>query len=381
MRKFLSYALLSATVVVNACKSEAKTQIEAAERAAASGTIIGNENIAIVTVGPISTGPSISGALMPERSATVRAQLPGSVLQTYAEQGQSVRAGATLAKMDQTALQEPYLSARAGLASASNSNDIAQRELSRSEKLLAAGAISERDIDQSRRNAIAARAALEDAKARLATAQKQWGNTIVTAPLSGVVSERQVSAGDVVQPGAAMFTVVDPSSMRLEASVPADQLSMVRVGVPVSFTITGYPGQQFLGRVTRVNPTADPTTRQVRLYVSIPNAGRTLVGGLFANGRIAATAHNGIAAPVSAVDMRGTSPTVVRIKNGKADRVQVQLGIRDEGSERIEILSGVQAGDTLLLGAAQGITPGTPVKVSNPNDKPVAAAAAEGAKR
>ena len=380
MKRLLSFALLSATVVLNACKSDAETQIEAAERAAAAGTIIGNENIAVAAVGPISTGPSISGALMPERSATVRAQLPGSVLQTYAEQGQAVKAGATLAKMDQTALQEPYLSARAALASASNNNDIAQRELARSEKLLAAGAISERDIDQSRRSAIAARAALEDARARLATAQKQWGNSIVTSPLAGVVSERQVSAGDVVQPGAAMFTVVDPSSMRLEASVPADQLAMVRVGVPVSFTITGYPGQQFLGRVTRINPTADPATRQVRLYVSIPNAGRTLVGGLFANGRIAATAHNGIAAPVSAVDMRGTSPTVVRIKNGKADRVQVQLGIRDEGTERIEILSGVQAGDTLLLGAAQGITPGTPVRVSSPNDKAVAAPV-EGAKQ
>jgi membrane fusion protein, multidrug efflux system len=371
MQRILSYALLSATVVIGGCKSEAKSQIEAAEKAAASGTIIGNENIAVVAVGPISTGPSISGALIPERSATVRAQLSGSVLQTYAEQGQAVRAGTTLAKMDQTALQEPYLSARAGLASASNNNDIAQRELARSEKLLAAGAISERDIDQSRRNAIAARAALEDAKARLATAQKQWGNSMVTAPISGVVSERQVSAGDVVQPGAAMFTIVDPSSMRLEASVPADQLSMVRVGVPVSFTVTGYPDRQFLGRVTRVNPTADPATRQVRIYVSIPNAGRTLVGGLFANGRIAATAHNGISAPLSAVDMRGTAPTVVRIKNGKADRVQVQLGIRDEGSERIEILSGVQAGDTLLLGAAQGITAGTPVRVANPNDKPV----------
>ncbi len=381
MHKYLSYALLSATIATTACKSDAKSQLEAAEKAAAAGTIIGNENIAVAEVGPISTGPSISGALIPEREATVRAQLSGSVVRTYAEQGQAVRAGAVLARLDQAALQEPYLSARAGLASASNSNDIAQRELARSQKLLAAGAISERDIDVSRRNAIAARAALEDARARLATAQKQLGNATVTSPISGVVSERQASVGDVVQPGGALFSVVDPTSMRLEASVPADQLALVRVGVPVSFTINGYPDRQFLGRVTRINPTADPATRQVRIYVSIPNSGRTLVGGLFANGRIAATAHNGIAAPVSAVDMRGTVPTVVRIKNGKADRVQVQIGIRDEGSERIEILTGVQAGDTLLLGAAQGITPGTPVRVSNPNDKPIAAPAAEGAKQ
>lgn len=366
MQKILSYALLSATVAISACNGDATKQIEAAERAAAAGTIIGNENITIAQVGPLSTGPSISGALMPERSATVRAQLPGSVMQTYAEQGQAVRGGGMLARLDRAALQEPYLSARAGLAAASNSNDIARRELARSEKLLAAGAISERDIDQARRSAITSRATLEDAKARLASAQKLLGDATITAPISGVVSERQVSAGDVVQPGTAMFTIVDPSSMRLEASVPAEQLALVRIGVPVSFTVTGYPDKQFLGRVTRINPTADPATRQVRLFVSIPNAGRTLVGGLFANGRIAAAAHNGIAVTVNAVDMRGTAPTVVRIKNGKAERVEVKLGIRDEGSERVEILSGVQNGDTLLLGAAQGITPGTPVRVTNP---------------
>lgn len=353
-------------VLFTACRSDAKDEMAAAERAAAAGTIIGAENIAVTVVGPISSGPAISGALIPERSATIRAQLQGSVLQTYAEQGQSVRAGALLARIDQAALQESSLSARAGFASASNNNDIAQRELVRAQKLLAAGAIAERDIDQARRNATSARAALEDARARRASAQKLLGNAMVTAPISGVVSERQVSAGDVVQPGAAIFTVVDPSSMRLEASVPADQLALVRIGVPVSFTVSGYPNREFLGRVARINPTADPATRQVRIYISIPNTGGSLVGGLFANGRIAATAHNGITAPISAVEVRGTGPTVVRIKNGKVERTQVQLGIRDEGSERIEILSGIQAGDTLLLGAAQGITPGTSVRVTGP---------------
>lgn len=341
--------------------------MEAAERAAEAGTVIGYENIAVTEIGPISTGPAISGALIPERSATVRAQLQGSVLQTYAEQGQSVRAGAMLARIDQAALQESSLSARAGLTSASNNNEIAQRELARAQKLLAAGAIAERDIDQARRNAASARAALEDAKARRAAAQKQLGNAMVTAPISGAISERQVSAGDVVQPGTALFTVVDPSSMRLEASVPAEQLSLVRIGVPVSFAVSGYPDRKFLGRVTRINPTADPATRQVRIYISIPNTGGSLVGGLFANGRIAATAHNGIVAPAGAVDMRGTNPTVVRIRKGIVERTEIRLGIRDEGSERIEILSGVQAGDTLLLGAAQGIAPGTPVRVTKAN--------------
>jgi membrane fusion protein (multidrug efflux system) len=166
-------------------------------------------------------------------------------------------------------------------------------------------------------------------------------------------------------------TVVDPSSMRLEASVPADQLGSVRIGVPVTFTVTGYPGREITGRVTRVNPTADPATRQVRITVSIPNAQGRLVGGLYANGRLASESRTGLVAPLSAIDARSGTPAVLRIKQGKVERVPVQLGLRDEGAEKIELLSGVQAGDTLLLGAAQGITPGTVLRVSAPSDNPV----------
>jgi RND family efflux transporter MFP subunit len=286
-----------------------------------------------------------------------------------ADQGQAVRAGQTLARIEAGGLQDSFLSARAAVTSASNSADVARRELERSQKLLAAGAIAERDMEQARRSAIAANAALADARARLATAQKQVSNTVVTSPINGVVSERAASAGDVVQPGAALFTVVDPRSMRLEGSVPAEQLNQVRVGAPVSFTVNGYPGRTFAGRVTRVNPTADPATRQVRIMISIPNAEGRLVGGLFATGRLASESKTGMVVPVTAVDSRSSTPAVFRIKGGKVERVPVQLGIRDEAAERIEIQSGVQPGDTLLLGAAQGITPGTIVKVSTPSDR------------
>ena len=335
----------------------------------AAVTTVGTENIAVVTNGMLQSGPTVSGAIMPEREASVRAQVGGSVLQTFIDQGQAVKSGQTLARIEAGGLQDMFLSARAGVTSAASNADIARRELARSEKLLAAGAIAERDIEQSRRSAIAANAALADARARLATAQKQVGNTVVTAPINGIVSERAVSPGDVVQPGAAMFTVVDPRSMRLEGAVPAEELNQVRIGAPVTFTVNGYPGRDFEGRVTRVNPTADPATRQVRIMISIPNAEGRLVGGLFATGRLASESRTGMVVPVSAVDSRSNSPAVFRIKGGKVERVPVQLGLRDERAERIEILSGVHVGDTLLLGAAQGITPGTIVRVSAPADK------------
>ncbi len=362
----ISLCLIAAAPLV-ACGSKDK----AASTAEAEAIAIGPENIAIALSGTLTTGPALSGTLLPEREASIRSQITGSVTQTYAEQGSAVGAGAVLARIDASGITDAYNSARSGVTSARSAADLATRDLSRNQRLLAAGAIAERDIEQSRRASIAANAALEEAKSRLASAERQLRNTVITAPFSGIVSERPVSAGDVVQPGTAIVTVVDPSSMRLEASVPTEQLASIRPGIPVSFTVSGYPGRQFVGHVTRINPTVDPATRQVRIYVSIPNAGRALVGGLFATGRLGSDVRTGLLIPVSALDTRGATASVMRIKGGRVQKVDVVTGLRDEGAETIEIKSGVSAGDTLLRGAAQGITPGTAVKVSVINDKPL----------
>jgi hypothetical protein len=106
----------------------------------------------------------------------------------------------------------------------------------------------------------------------------------------------------------------------------------------------------------------------VKILASIPNAGNTLVGGLYAEGRVSSESHTAPMIPIAAVDERGLRPTVVRLRNGKVEKVEVGLGIRDQAAETVEITSGLAPGDTVLLGAARGISPGTPVKVSSPND-------------
>ena len=179
-----------------------------------------------------------------------------------------------------------------------------------------------------------------------------------------------VNAGDVVQPGSPVATVIDPASMRFEGSVPAEEVALLRVGAPVQFTVKGYPGRTFTGQVERVNPSADPATRQVRVWVSVPNAKGTLVGGLFAQGRVATTSRVALMAPSSAVDERGIAPSVMRVQQGRAEKVTVQLGARDPQTDQVEITGGLAAGDTLLVGAAQGVTAGTKVRVmATPADR------------
>jgi membrane fusion protein (multidrug efflux system) len=370
-KRILTLAIPALLAACGGKGAEANTTTSAAPTVSVSP-----ENITVVAKTAITSGPAFSGTLVADRTASIRAEIPGSVLAVLLDPGARVSKGTVLVRIDDSAIRDMYLSAKSGVTQAEMAADIAKREQDRAEKLLAAGAIAQSQAEMARRGALGAVAALDDAKARLASAQKNLDNTSVKAPYDGIVSERQVNPGDVVAPGAPLVTIVDPSTMRLEGTVPADQLGSIRVGSPVSFTVTGYPGRNFTGSISSIYPSADPATRQVRLFARIPNSGGGLVAGLYASGRVATSRHDGIAAPLTAIDQRGVKPTVTRIKGGKTEKAEVTLGTRDDATEQIELTSGVAAGDTLLIGAAAGITAGTQIRVSTGADRAAAAPAA-----
>jgi membrane fusion protein, multidrug efflux system len=331
-------------------------------------TEIGPENIAIVTDGVLRTGPAISGTLAPVRDAQLRAQVGGSVLRTIADQGQHVVGGQELAEIDAAGLRDDELSARAAVISAQTAADYAVRQAQRYDTLFKAGAVSDRDRETVVEQDAQAQAALADARARLVTADKQLANTTVRAPFAGVVADRDVSVGDVVQVGTLLYTVVDPSQLQLQAAVPADQIAAVRVGQPVAFSLNGYGDRILRGSVLRISPIADPSTREIQVYAALPNPDNALIAGLYASGRIVTDSVRGLMVPIPAIDTRNLQPVVERIRHGRVERVGVQLGMRDAQANRVQIVAGVAAGDTLLRGAAQAIDPGTVVRVTAVTD-------------
>jgi membrane fusion protein (multidrug efflux system) len=342
------------------CGKKEKAQ---AEENAPPPVLLGPENIVTVQETTLATGPLVSGSLSAVREAEVRAETDGPVRQTRVEAGQRVKAGAVLARLDDTALRDAFLSARAAFRSAEVTLAEARRDLGRDERLHEAGAVSERDRERSETRVANAEAALADAQARLVSAQEQLKKTTVRAPFAGVVSEREVSAGDVVQSGALLYTVVDPSNMQLEATVPADQLQALKIGTPVEFTVSGYGPRRFQGRIDRINPAVDPATRQVRIYVTIPNRDQGLVAGLFAEGRVESQRKRVTALPLTALDPRGMSSEVLRLQDARVRRVRVELGIRDLAAEMVEVVRGLAPGDTVLLGSSQGLAEGTVVRI------------------
>jgi len=328
---------------------------------------IAAEQMAVVDSLLVENGPSLSGTLMAERTAQVRSQLGGTVLAVYVREGQRVAAGAPIALIDSTVAAEQARSARSALRSAEVAAQLATRNEERSAALLKAGAIADRDFEMARAQALQATAAVADAASRLASASKALRDATVRAPFAGVISELPISAGDVVQGGAGGATllavVVDPSELTLEASVPAEHLGEIKRGDQVEFRLNGLGEKVVTGTVDRINPAVDAVTRQVRIYVAVPNRDGALASGLFAEGRVAVAQLRTLAIPLNALDPRATAPAVKRLRGGVVESVPVVPGLRDELRERVAV-TGLTRGDTVLVGGALGTPTGSSVRIT-----------------
>jgi RND family efflux transporter MFP subunit len=351
---------LAATLALGGCK--AKKTDATTETAAEPVVAVRQENLAIVADTELRSGPVISGSLEAERQATVRAEVAGAVTAMLVDAGQRVKRDQLIGRLDDTAVRDAYLSARSAVRTAEAALENARRNADRANRLSEAGALPARDLENARWAVTNAESGLADAQARLASSEKQVNHTTLRAPFDGVLSDRPADPGDVVQLGTPLFTVVDPRGLRLEATVPAEQIGRLRIGMPVEFTVAGFT-RRFNGRIERINPVVDPTTRQVRIYVTVPNQEQTLVAGLFAEGRVATESARAAAIPIAAIDNRGTAPIVRRIRQGRIVETPVTLGVRDEGAELVEIRSGLAAGDTVLVGTTQAVTPGAKIRI------------------
>ncbi|MCB9685594.1 MAG: efflux RND transporter periplasmic adaptor subunit [Alphaproteobacteria bacterium] len=353
----LAGALVLASAL--ACTGEAANTVEEP-----STVLLQADDVVVVSKRPIATGPRLSGSLEPAAKAVLRAETNGSVKDVGVEIGDTVREGQLLARIDNSAAGSGFQSARSSVTSAEQDVLIAERELERVDKLVAAGALSARDRELAQSGLVQAKARLAAAKAQLAMQGEAVDATTVKSPIAGVVAQRNVSDGDVVAMGSPLFTVIEPSSLRLEASVPASAVGLLHLEAPVFFEIQGYD-RSFEGHIERIAPAVDPVSRQIPVLVSVPNQGGELLAGLFAEGRVAVERRDGIVVPADAIDDAGPRPAVHRIVSGKVERAEVRLGLADEQADTVEIVSGVEEGDTLLLGSVRDVPDGAEVEIGD----------------
>jgi RND family efflux transporter MFP subunit len=220
------------------------------------------------------------------------------------------------------------------------------------------GAVSETDVEGAEVN-------LRAAEASAAAAQTRLDEATVRAPVAGVISQRAVDSGDRVKDGDPMFQLVNTDELNFEATVPSEDVGEVRVGAPVVLAVTGAGARALGGRVSRINATVDPATRQVKVYVTVPNSSHQLVGGLFASGRIVLRqVASAIAVPLAGIrhDPSGHA-YVLTVEAGHVARRDVTVGAIDEQASLIEIQAGLAGGETVILGPASGLEPGQAVTI------------------
>jgi RND family efflux transporter MFP subunit len=188
--------------------------------------------------------------------------------------------------------------------------------------------------------------------------------TEVRAPFDGIVSDRKVSAGDTAQIGKEMLKVIDPASMRFEGMVSADQIGNVKAGQGVSFRVNGYGEQDFAGKVRRVNPSANATTRQVEVLVDFTGQKQPKLAGLYAEGRVETDSASSLTLPATAVVRDGDKASTWRVKDNRLQKVPVAIGDRDPRSGDFAVKSGLAEGDQVIRYPTALLKDGQPVQTA-----------------
>jgi membrane fusion protein, multidrug efflux system len=330
----------------------------------ASTAMLSGSDVATARRGAIEDAVPVTGDLRPLETVDVRARIEGELDQVFVREGQRVGAGELLARFEAVTQQSDRASAEADLASAKSAASTADWNLQQSAELFKAGAIAERDYRAAQNDASAAHARVAAAQARVAATATSSRDTRVVAPSSGIVEKRMVEPGEHVARGTTMFTVVRGDVLELAAAVPARLANDVRPSQTVHFTADG---RRFDGKVARVSPTVDPTTRAVTVYVQVPNPNGALKGNTFATGRVVArTVGDALIIPSTAVRLSpdsGAKPFVYKIAGDKLAKTPVDVGIVDEAQGVAEVLAGLDEGDRVVAGNVGTLGNGMKVQV------------------
>ncbi len=346
-QRLLTPILIVTLAALAACgKDGAKS--DKGDKAAPPALLLAAEDVLTVRSDTLASGPSITGSVQPERNADLRAEVSTVVMRLAKDNGDVVKRGDLLVRLDDTAIRDSLASAEAAQRAASQAFEQAERQFQRMTTLRGSGMASAQQLEDSEIRRNNAQSDLEASKSRAVTARQQLARTEIRAPFDGVVSDRKVSAGDTVQIGKELVKVIDPTSMRFEGLVSADQIGNVKAGQNVSFRINGYGEQEFAGKVRRVNPSANPTTRQVEVLVDFTGKNQPKLAGLYAEGRVETESASALTIPATALIKDGDKASAWRVKDNTVQKIAVEVAQRDPRSGNYVLKSGLASGDQLL---------------------------------
>ena len=330
----------------------------ASAAASAPALIVAAEDVHTVAAGDRASGPVITGSIQPERRADLRAEVSAVVTQVLKDNGDAVRRGDLLLRLDDASIRDNLASALEAERASTRAYEQAERTAQRLKTLQVQGMTSLQAMEDAEVRRNNAQSELLAARARTASARQQLQRTEVRAPFDGIVSERKASVGDTAQVGRELLKVLDLRSLRFEGLVSADRVGEVRVGQKVRFRVNGYPGVDFAGEVRRVDASANAATRQLVVLVALLGQEAPRVAGLFAEGRIETGQRRQIAVAEASLVREGERAFVWKLDGQQVRKAAVKLGERDERSGQVVVLEGLADGDRILRRPASSLADG-----------------------
>ncbi len=301
-----------------------------------------------------------TGTLHARETATLSAQVMGSVRQVLVHEGDTVRAGQTLIVLDDAALRAAANQAAAAVtaaqsaqAAAQSGADLAASTLVRYKQLQVQKSVSPQELDQVTRQAQSAASQVDAlhaqenaAKAQESGARAMLGYTRITAPFAGVITARMVDPGAMASPGVPLLQIDSAGPLQLQTTVGESSIAAVRTGMKLAVQVDGAPDQNISGTVDQIVPAADPGSHSFLVKIGVPSSPQ-LRAGMYATAQIPTGAHQAILAPRSAVVLRGSLSCAYALdSNGIAQLRYLTLGSTQ--GDAVEVLSGIAAGEKLV---------------------------------
>ena len=361
-RSVLALILIAGSVVVSCKQAGGEPAAGAGANAGRAGGRTGGRGapsdrptpveVELVKRGSVSRNSVIAGMLEPIRTVGVNAQLSGILLSLKAEEGHRVRQGDVLAEIDARELEAQARSAEANLK-------FAQSTLERSELMFKQQVITIAELERDR-------AAFESAKASLEQLKTRLGYARVVAPISGVITEKQVEAGDIVSSSTRLFTVADVSTLVTRIQVSELEITTLKAGDVVPLTVDALGSQKVEGRIRRIFPAADSATRLIPVEVALTGSQLSqLRPGYTVRATLSLDRRDGaLLVPSRAVSGPAGARAVYIVRNGQVERRAVSIGSDMAGLS--EILDGVSEGDSVIVSGTSMIREGAKAKVVEP---------------
>jgi membrane fusion protein (multidrug efflux system) len=321
-----------------------------------------------VTVAPVVRGDIKStiraiGQVKATNQAKISTKVPGKVETISCDVGDRVDDGCCLLQLEKVDFVLAVRQAEAARQMAEANYSKAKLDWERAQQLFDQGISSQQQFDLTRSAFEIAEASLAKAKADLDLAKNQLENADVTTLVGGTVTQKFVDLGERISPGQTLFEVAEISRVEVEVGVTDKRFSETEIGQFATISVDGYPGREFEGKVERIQPAIDPTTRTFKVTIGIDNPEELLKPGMLARVEITVNHHlDSLIMPKSALLEEEGKFFVVAARDGRAARLEIIPGFQD--GERLEVLSGLVEGDQVVTEGAYGLAHGAAVRVS-----------------